>query len=277
MPLYMDRHEGVANLTPQDIAEAHMKDIEVQGKYGVRYITYWFNEGEDTGFCLVDAPSKERAEAVHRESHGLVGIDIIEVNQRVVEEFLGNIAETPAAIDPSTTVLQSGLRTILFTDMESSTAITQRLGDAGAMEIIRRHDTVIRDALKAHSGREVKHTGDGIMASFGSATGALNCAIAVQRAFAARNEQNPDTPIRVRIGLTAGEPVLENQDLFGASVQLAGRICDCAKPSEILVANVLRELCIGKGFLFADSGEVELRGFEDPVRLYEVRWREEAD
>ena len=272
MPVYMDRHDGVS-ATPQEIAAMHLKDIEVQTKYRVRYLTYWIDERTARAFCLVDAPSKEAAAAVHREAHDSVANVIIEVDRPVVEDFMGSIAETPAAIDPATTEMQSGLRIVLFTDMEDSTSITQRLGDARAMDLLRTHNALIRDALNAHSGREVKHTGDGIMASFLSASGAVECAIAIQGAFTSHNEQNPDTPIRVRIGLTAGEPVMEDQDLFGAAVQLARRICDCAEPSEILVANVIQELCIGKGFLFADRGLAALKGFEDPVRVHEVSWQ----
>ena len=159
--------------------------------------------------------------------------------------------------------------------MEGSTALTQRLGDAKAQDVLRTHNRIVRDALKAHSGSEIKHTGDGIMASFASASRALECAIAMQRAFAAHNE-SAEQPIRVRIGLNAGEPVAEEKDLFGTAVQLAARICAQAEPGEILAPIVVRELAAGKGFLLADRGDVALRGFEDPVRLYEVRWREEG-
>ena len=161
--------------------------------------------------------------------------------------------------------------TILFTDMENSTAFTQRLGDAEAQELVRRHNTIVRDALGAHAGNEIKHTGDGIMASFSSASGALECAVAIQRSIAGQPE---DQAFRVRIGLNAGEPVAEDKDLFGTAVQLAARICAHARPGEILASNVVRELSAGKGFLFSDLGETELRGFEDPVRVYELRWRE---
>jgi class 3 adenylate cyclase/pimeloyl-ACP methyl ester carboxylesterase len=166
------------------------------------------------------------------------------------------------------------IQTILFTDIEGSTTLTQRLGDAKAQEVLRTHNSIVRDALKAHNGSEIKHTGDGIMASFASASRALECGIAIQRALAQHNESNPDTPIRVRIGLNAGEPVAEEKDLFGTAVQLAARICAHAEPGEILAANVVRELAAGKGFLFSDRGDVALRGFEEPMRLYEVRWRE---
>jgi adenylate cyclase len=168
----------------------------------------------------------------------------------------------------------SGMVTILFTDMEGSTSLTQRLGDAKAQALLRAHNDVIRGALKSHGGAEIKHTGDGIMASFSTASKALDAAIAIQRAFAARNEETADEATRVRIGLNAGEPVAEEHDLFGTAVQLAARVCAQADAGQILVSNVVRELAAGKGFLFSDRGDATLRGFEDPVRLYDVSWRE---
>jgi class 3 adenylate cyclase/pimeloyl-ACP methyl ester carboxylesterase len=168
-----------------------------------------------------------------------------------------------------------GFRTIMFTDMEGSTEATQRLGDARAQAMVRRHNEIVRDALHAYGGHEVKHTGDGIMSSFTSASLALECAIAIQRAIETHRESHPDEAIRVRIGLNAGEPVAEGDDLFGTAVQLASRICSRAEPRQILVSDVVRQLVAGKGFLFADRGETELRGFEDPVRIFEVRWQEQ--
>ena len=115
--------------------------------------------------------------------------------------------------------------------------------------------------------------GDGFMASFSSATRALECAIAMQRAFAEHNE-SAEEPMRVRVGLNAGEPIAEDEDLFGTAVILAARIAAKAEGGEILASDVVRQLVAGKGFLFSDRGDVVLRGFEDPVRLYEVRWRD---
>jgi class 3 adenylate cyclase/pimeloyl-ACP methyl ester carboxylesterase len=168
-----------------------------------------------------------------------------------------------------------GFRTIMFTDMEDSTATTQRLGDARAQGIVRLHNEIVRDALHAYGGHEVKHTGDGIMSSFTSASLAVECAIAIQRAFDAHAEEHPHDAIRIRIGLNAGEPVAEGDDLFGTAVQLASRLCTRAEPRQILVSDVVRQLVAGKGFLFHDRGETELRGFEDPVRIFEVRWQEQ--
>jgi len=188
-----------------------------------------------------------------------------------IDEFLGKGEEAAAAAEPPAA---GAFRTILFTDVEGSTALTQRVGDAKAREVLRAHEGIVREALKAHGGSEVKALGDGFMASFSSATRALECAIAMQRAFAAHSEA-ADAPIRVRIGLNAGEPIAEQEDLFGTAVNMAARIAAKAEGGEILASDVVRQLVAGKGFLFADRGEVALRGFEDPVRLYEVRWGEE--
>jgi class 3 adenylate cyclase len=203
-------------------------------------------------------------------------MDFILLGDTAYLETVTQFLDEGRAQAPASEGLAAGdVHTILLTDMEGSTSLTQRLGDARAQELLRIHNTIIRDALKAFSGSETKHTGDGIMASFASASKALEAAIAMQRAFAQHSESNPETPIRVRIGLNAGEPVAEEKDLFGTAVQLAARICAHAEPGQILVPVVMRELTAGKRFLFADLGETVLRGFEDPVRLFELRWRGE--
>jgi len=149
-------------------------------------------------------------------------------------------------------------------------------------ELLREHERITRELLKAYGGTEVKTMGDGFMVSFASAMKAMECAIALQRAFEGRNETAgrggsrtaPTEPLQIRVGLNAGEPIAEEGDLFGATVILAARIASQAAGGEILVPDTVRGLVSGKGFLFADRGEAPLRGFEDPVRLYEVRWRE---
>jgi len=186
---------------------------------------------------------------------------------RAVRGFLGDESE-PQLVEP----LQArGSTTILFTDMESSTSLTHRLGDEGAQELVRTHNRIVREALRRHAGSEVKHTGDGIMASFASATAGLECAVDIQRAVASSNE-GAETPFRVCVGLNAGEPVEEESDLYGTSVQLAARVCGQAEPGQILVSNVVRELVAGRPFLFSDRGKAALKGFEEPVRLFELHY-----
>jgi class 3 adenylate cyclase/pimeloyl-ACP methyl ester carboxylesterase len=213
----------------------------------------------------------------------------------LVREFLDEGDRPPSAPVPAPSQASPPtLVTILFTDIEDSTAQTQRLGDAQAQDLVHAHNAIVREALTAHGGSEIKHTGDGIMASFPSASRAIECAVAIQRAVARRNQEpgtgNKDAsvesgiqppasslqPLGVHVGLNAGEPVAEGGDLFGTAVQLARRICDASLGGEIMVSDVVRQLSAGKGFLFADRGAAALKGFEDPVRLYEVRWQAEG-
>jgi class 3 adenylate cyclase len=189
-----------------------------------------------------------------------------------IDEFLGEGEKIGAGAEAPE---PGAFRTVLFTDLAGSTSMMQRLGDAKGRAVLREHERITREALKAHGGTEVKSLGDGFMASFGSATRALECAIAMQRGFAQHNE-SAEEQIRVRIGLNAGEPIAEEQDLFGTAVILAARVAAKAEGGEILASDVVRQLVAGKGFLFSDRGDVVLRGFEDPVRLYEVRWGEEG-
>jgi class 3 adenylate cyclase len=128
------------------------------------------------------------------------------VKAGTVEAFLGKVEETAVAQDHSRLPVDTAFRTIFFTDLESSVAITQKLGDVGMMDLLRAHDAIIRSALASHAGREIKHTGDGIMACFTSVTSAIACAIAVQTGFASHNQTNSEQPLGVRIGLSAGEP-----------------------------------------------------------------------
>ena len=167
----------------------------------------------------------------------------------------------------------SGVRTVLFTDIVGHTKMMQRLGDGKGREVLREHERMTREAVKRHGGTEIKTDGDSFMVSFGSVTAGVECAIALQRAFAARNASGVE-PLHVRMGLNAGEPVEEDGDLFGSSVILAGRVAGQAAADEILIPEPVRHLLSGKTYIYADRGETLLKGFEDAVRLYEVRWRE---
>ena len=274
MPMYMDIHE-VPGATAEDVAKAHEADMHAQSRYGVEYHKYWLNESKGKIFCLCSAPSAEAAATVHREAHGLLASKIIEVEPEVAEGFLGesDTNAAGAAIMPggASHDRDPGIRTVLFTDIVDSTALTQRLGDDAAMTLLRVHDAVVRDALGASGGREIKHTGDGIMACFLSAVAAARCAARIQRALADREQGSPDLPIRVRIGAAAGEPVEDHRDLFGTTVQLAARLCSHAQPAQSLVSNVVAELCIGKGLTFQDLGEVSLKGFDRPIRIHAIQ------
>jgi len=278
MPTYMDIHEIPGGVKAEDVAKAHAHDVEVQDKYGVNYHKYWVNEKEGKIFCLCHAPNAEAAAQVHREAHGLMAEKIIQVQPEVADLFMGGseINTGGAALVPKSSERDPGLRTILFTDIVDSTPMTHQMGDEAAMELLEVHDSIVREALTSLGGREVKHTGDGIMASFFSAAAAIKCAARIQRDIASHRQEKKDRPIQLRIGVAAGEPVEHHNDLFGCTVQLAARLCSQAKPEQILVSSAVAELCVGKTLPFQEVGEVTLKGFDHPVRAHAVNWATEA-
>jgi class 3 adenylate cyclase len=276
----MDIHEIPGGVSAGDVAKAHAKDVEVQDKYGVHYHKYWVNEKAGKVFCLCHAPNAEAAVEVHRQAHGLIPERLIQVEPDVADLFMGGSEVNPAgaAMLPGASKddRDPGIRTILFTDIVESTAMTRRMGDEAAMELLGVHDKIVRDALADLGGREVKHLGDGIMASFVSAASAVKCASRVQREVAKHGREKQDRPFKVRAGVAAGEPVEHHNDLFGCTVQLAARLCSHAQPEQILVSNVVAELCEGKMLPFQELGELELKGFDQPVRAHAVNWTEAA-
>ena len=162
MPIFLDRHD-VVEFSAEEVAKLHVKDLEIQDQYGVKFLTYWYDAERRTTFCLVDAPDKETADRVHAEAHGHVANQMIAVDLSAVEAFLGRIQDPPTA--KTKPIDDSAFRAIMFTDMVGSTEMTAQLGDAMSIELLRAHDAIIRRCLEHHRGSEVKHLGDGIMAS----------------------------------------------------------------------------------------------------------------
>ena len=265
MPIFLDRHD-MSGLTAADIAEAHRKDLEIQDDYGVNFITYWFDESRGTGFCLIEAPDKETAMKVHEEAHGDVALDVIDVDFSAVQAFLGRIADPALAEDEH--LIEPAFRSVMFTDLVDSTAMTAKLGDERSLELVRSHDSIVRRSLKATGGREVKHTGDGIMAAFDDADASVLCAQNILGGFSRFNASS-DVAMHVRVGIDAGEPVADSNDLFGETVQRAARLCAAAETDQIIISEPLYELVKDK-FTARNIGERQLKGFAEVSSLYAV-------
>ena len=271
MPIFMDLHHDLGDVTEDDILAAHRRDLEVQDKHGVQFLTYWFNSPDGDAFCLVSAPTKEAAIACHKESHGLVPHKMLEVDRPTVTQFMGDWTKyvpNGARVDGPGSEVDTGLRAIMFTDLVGSTDMSSRQGDHRALEVLRRHDEVVREVLAATGGREVKHTGDGILASFTYVSRAIEAAVRIQSVFGADSQELAG--LSLRVGISAGEPVAESNDIFGAAVSMAARICAHASPGQVLVSSAVRDLSIGKRYTFVDRGPIALKGFDEPIRLYEV-------
>ena len=264
MPLYMDRHD-TPEATPEEVAQAHLADIAVAPKHNVQFLSYWFDAETEGVFCLAQAPEEAALMAVHQESHGLLPNEIISVSENDVLRFLGGIQEPADASEQS-----SPFRAILFTDLEGSTALLNQVGESTFMELLGEHDALIRRALLNSNGREVKHTGDGILASFDEIADALSCSLEIQKGFRSRADAGHPHPMRVRVGMAAGEPVDHNDDIFGSVVNLASRICDAADAGQTLVSDVVHDVGSQGGFQFETAERLTLKGFSDPTPVFRL-------
>jgi len=170
--------------------------------------------------------------------------------------------------------------TILFTDIENYTNAVDTLGDRRSLELVHVHDRVVRAALADHGGHEIKHTGDGIMAWFPSASRALATAVELQAKTAAHNAGGERDELAgalsIRVGLNTGEPIREDGDLHGTPVIVAARVADLARGGQILVTDVVRLLAAGKGFSFRPAGTASLQGISEPMALFDVDWHASA-
>jgi len=254
----MDRHD-VPGASAEDTANNHVADLEVAGQFGVDFFSYWHDSSRGIVVCFARAPGQEAMTQAHAASHGDMPAEIIEVSESDVVRFLGRIHDPVDASEAT-----SAFRTIGFTDVVDSTGLLDRLGETDYMVLLTEHDLIIRNALLKWRGREVKHTGDGFMVVFEDLDKALHWALDVRDSF----EKHPT--INVRQGLAAGEPVDHDNDLFGATVTKANRICSSAGPQQICVSGLVRDLGIESHFRFDDGIRQTLKGFANPATVYQL-------
>ena len=187
----------------------------------------------------------------------------------------GELLEQGAGLDQAEIPISQGTFTILFTDLEGSTDLRVRVGDATANEVIRLHDELVRSRLEIAGAVETKSLGDGFMALFSSANQAIEAAASIQRAIQEHNESNPDMPISVRMGLNSGDVTQSAGDAHGTAVHAASRVADKAQGGQILVSQVVQDLAGTLGDTkIVDRGLFWLKGFPERWRLFEVLWRD---
>ncbi len=239
MPIFMDIHI-VPGVNAKDVADAHRKDLFHQEKYSCKCMTYWIDESRGTIFCLIDAPDKETVEKLHGEAHGLIPNKIIEVRNDLVESFLGRIYDPNDAVvtpDGLKVFHDPSLRIILVTKIIDPILLRQALGTSEANDLLRKHNHAVRKTLPGYNGREVEHPGIGFIISFTSAKDAVACATALQ----VEMEQYAAS-LGFKIAINAGEPVGNDDDLFGDTIKLAKYLSSVATPSCIILSNAVKEL-----------------------------------
>lgn len=247
MPLYMDRHDGL-NATAKSLAEAHQLDLKVQNKFSCKAVTYWFDENKQIAFCLIEAPDKKAVEEMHRNSHGLVPNQIIEVQNDIVEYFLGRISDPESVKIKEQFINETAFRAILYVDCK---ILFKKLKSFkpnrdNARKI---YNDLIRPAIVENDGIEVKVKSDGLLASFTSVTKSLSCALQIQKSIAETNSGSKSSKVITSIGLSSGFPVANGNDFFGETVLLAKRLSDVANESEIVLSKEFRNENLEKIFM----------------------------
>jgi len=246
MPIYMDIHR-VPGLEAIDAAKAHQQDMAIQHEYHCKCMTYWIDEPRGVVFCLIEATDRSSVEEMHRNSHGLVPNRIIDVNNDVVETFLGRIHDPDGALitDKGFKVFSdSAFRILLITDMLDPVLLRHAMGAENAEALLNRQNENIRKALSAHGGREVEHAGSSFIISFTSAAGAMACALEIQKNCPASDR----ILTGFKMAINAGEPVAKSDELFGDCIQLAKYLCRITSCDRIIISSAVAELLARDNF-----------------------------
>jgi class 3 adenylate cyclase len=215
--------------------------------------------------------NRERGAWTMVHQHTSVGAPSIEAWGRAFTTSLDAVADAVELDRPDLAPVASrdGTVTIVFTDIEGSTELNERLGDARWREVLKEHIEAVQRCTQDHGGETVERAGDGFMLAFPSATNSLRCAVELQRRLSVR--EDPSCPIRVRIGAHAGEPIREADAFFGRDVAYAARVAAVAKGGEVLASNVLRELTRRAGEVeFGAARECTFKGFDGTQTVYPV-------
>ncbi len=240
MPIYMDSHI-VPGVEAAHAAEAHRKDLEVQDQFNCRCMTYWVDEERERAFCLIDAPNKEAVLEMHDHSHGLVPHEIILVNSKAVEAFLGRIADPEPYFDsnnPNHKIFNDpAFRVILAIDTKDMGLLNHDLGSDKAKRLISFYHETVREQIGRYEGTEVELKGDGFVVSFASVSMGVECAVAIQKKLHVAAEL-----IDVKMGLHAGLPVDQSNTIFGKTVQFAQYLCTLDYKNQIIMSSMVSEL-----------------------------------
>ena len=276
MPIFMDVHI-VPGVKARNVAEAHREDLFHQEAYGCNCMTYWIDEGRESIFCLIEAPSKEAVIDMHDKAHGLVPHKIIEVNPSVVESFLGRIYDPEDAkpADDGIKVFEDpALRTLVITKSVDPVLLKHKLGTDKATELLKEHNRIVRKCIMENDGSEVEHPGVGFVISFNSATKAVSCALAIQR------DMPPDLAetLEFRMSINSGEPIEKSNKLFGDTIQLAEHLCSIAKYFRVAMASSVKDLVSkdhfhkgGNNFLTLNQQDEQL--LEQLFQKLEENWQ----
>lgn len=236
MPIYMDFHDLPEGVTAKDIAEMHQADLKIEHKYNCRGLTYWCDERRRTGFCLIEAPNKDAIKELHEKSHGAVPQRIIEVNDILVESFLGRIEDPENLQNTKLNIIKdSAFRILMVVNLKKNTLRTKNIETLHAA--IRGYGKSIINIVNKHKGRVVKQESNLFLMSFTSATSAVESAIQIQELH--NCVITPD--LVFKIGISAGDPITNRESIFEDTIKKADYLT-YVNNGEVILSPEVKEL-----------------------------------
>ena len=254
MPIYMDRHDVSDEVTAEHVAQLHQEDLKVEHKFNCRGLTYWFDENRKTAFCLIEAPNKQALQDMHNQAHGELPHSIIEVDESIVESFLGRIEDPAKSKKTALNIINDpAFRTIMVTALGRTSLDEDESSQFNL--VLPKYQKTISKILAEFNGRVVKQEADCLLISFDNVSRAVSCAIEVQKEFKGIIEGHGDTGLNLNIGLSSGIPVMEKENLFEDTILIAERMCNIAK-GEIVVSSEVRDLYKSENLNVFVTGEM---------------------
>jgi len=235
----MDRHDVSEDTKAEDIAQIHQEDLKIEHKYGCRGFTYWFDGHRKIAFCLIEAPNKEAIQKMHAEAHGDIPNSIIEVNDTIVESFLGRIEDPEKSTNTKLNIInEPAFRVIML--IETSNYLNRIEANQFSVFSQKFHNSVTK-TLKHFEGRIVKQDNNSYLVSFKSVTNAVLCALKVQSNYKYITPKFDLPNRKLKIGLSSGIPVTDKDNIFEDAINSATYMCEVVK-GQIVISTEIKAL-----------------------------------
>ncbi|PCJ94763.1 MAG: histidine kinase [Flavobacteriaceae bacterium] len=236
MPLYLDLHELPDGVTAAHVAEMHQADLAIEHKYNCRGLTYWCDEKRQSAFCLIDAPNKQALIDLHEHAHGAVPTNIIEVNDTIVESFLGRIEDPEKSQNTSLNIINDPAFRILVVLTIKQISLDPKTSDS-LQAAIGSYTTSIESLTEQHNGSLIKHEAHTYLMSFEHVTDAVHCGSAIRKVYNA----SLSPTLEFNIGISAGVPVTEKEGFFENTITTSTYLSDVVKGA-IAITTAIKDL-----------------------------------
>lgn len=247
MPIYMDLHIA-PGIKAKEIAEAHVKDLQIQDNYQCNCMTYWVDESNGRAFCLINAPSEEAVKNLHEKAHGFIPHHIVQVDKIVVESFLGRI------YDPEPTQLKEGelhvfndpaFRVLVLINVSDSVILTNKLGSYAAQQLLSQYLNCIHEKCHSYDGKIAEHNENvTTILSFKSVVNAVDCAFEIQNGIPDEGKKL----LNLKLSINAGMPVVKSNRLFGDTIDTGTYLLYLAHPTQMVMGSIISEKGLENSF-----------------------------